>query len=272
MYRKGFTLIELLVVIAIIAILAAILFPVFAQARESARQTQCLSHEKQIILSALMYAGDYEERMPIVGSAIEPGTVLNGQKLNGQPFNGWSLIMQPYMKSRDVFRCPSMPQVFQGSGACAPYNGRPITNTYAYNWFLGADCSYPYPCGSSPGDEYYRSPDGSNIWNTPVQMAMISQPANVAAFFHAGSVPPYGATWGCTYVTVETPDFYNKIRPRVTHKNGDNVAFVDGHSKWYELKRVDSAGSRPAIYIWLSKGIWTYPFYPERTGGYPVTP
>ncbi len=62
--RKGFTLIELLVVIAIIAILAAILFPVFAQAREKARQTQCLSNEKQIGTSLMMYAQDYDEVLP----------------------------------------------------------------------------------------------------------------------------------------------------------------------------------------------------------------
>lgn len=261
--QQGFTLIELLVVIAIIAILAAILFPVFAQARESARQTNCLSNQKQLALGILMYANDFDEKMPIVGSAIEPGTLLNGQKLNGQPFNGWSLVMQPYTKNRGMFLCPSMPKMFSGSGACAAFNGQPITNNYAYNYFLGADASYPY------GD-YYRSPDGTDTWITPIQMSAISQPANTIAFMHSGSVPPYGATWGCTYVTIETPDFYNKIRPRVIHKNGDNLSFTDGHSKWFELKRVDSAGDRPAVYIWVSKGIWTYPFYPERTGGYVV--
>ncbi|MCX7689166.1 MAG: DUF1559 domain-containing protein, partial [Fimbriimonadales bacterium] len=96
MRKSGFTLIELLVVIAIIAILAAILFPVFAQARESARQNTCLSNLKQLILTGLMYANDYDERFMPVGAAIEPGTVQDGRKLNGQPFNGWSLVMQPY--------------------------------------------------------------------------------------------------------------------------------------------------------------------------------
>lgn len=272
MRKSGFTLIELLVVIAIIAILAAILFPVFAQARESARQNTCLSNLKQLILTTQMYANDYDERFMPVGAAIEPGTVQDGQKLNGQPFNGWSLVMQPYTKNRQIFLCPSMPTTFQGSGACARFNGQPITNHYAYNWFLGADCSYPYPCGSSPNNEYYRSPDGSDLYTTPITMAAVVQPANVISFFHSGSVPPYGTTWGCTYVTIETPDFYNKIRPRVTHKNGDNIAFVDGHAKWYELKEADSGGLRRAIYIWRSKNIWMYPYYPDRTGGFPVTP
>src|SRR5438034_10388441 len=97
--RSGFTLIELLVVIAIIAILAAILFPVFAQARESARQTRCLSNGKQIGLAMLMYSQDYDERLPIVGSAGEPTTILDCLKKNGQPFNGWSVVILLYMKS-----------------------------------------------------------------------------------------------------------------------------------------------------------------------------
>ena len=70
--RSAFTLIELLVVIAIIAILAAILFPVFAQARESARQSLCLSNGKQIGMAMLMYSQDYDERLPPIGSATEP--------------------------------------------------------------------------------------------------------------------------------------------------------------------------------------------------------
>jgi prepilin-type N-terminal cleavage/methylation domain-containing protein len=263
---SGFTLIELLVVIAIIAILAAILFPVFAQARESARQTRCLSNGKQIGLATLMYSQDYDERLPIVGSAGEPTTVLDGMKKNGQPFNGWSLVMLPYIKSRELFRCPSMPTIFEGSGVCAKFNGQPITNSYSYNWFLGADGSY-----GSPGDgDYGSSPDKLTRWDTPITQAAISRPANTIAFMHSNSVPPYGTTWGCTYMTIETPDFINKIRMRVTHKDGDNLVFADGHSKWFSLKDADSAGTRRQSYIRPELGIWTYPYYPERTGGYPV--
>jgi prepilin-type N-terminal cleavage/methylation domain-containing protein len=264
--RSGFTLIELLVVIAIIAILAAILFPVFAQARESARQSTCLSHGKQIGLAMQMYAQDYDERCPPVGSAIEPGTLLDGVKRNGQPFNGWSLVMLPYIKSRDLFLCPSMPRVFQGSGACSKFNGQPITNNYSYNWFLGADGSY----GRAGDGDYGSSPDKSHRWDTPIGLAQISRPANTIAFLHSNSVPPYGATWGCTYVTIETPDFINKIRMRVMHKDGDNLVFADGHSKWFSLKDADSAGQLRQTYIRDGLQIWMYPYYPERTGGYPV--
>jgi prepilin-type N-terminal cleavage/methylation domain-containing protein/prepilin-type processing-associated H-X9-DG protein len=94
--KHGFTLIELLVVIAIIAILAAILFPVFARAREKARQTSCLSNLKQIGLAAMMYAQDYDERM--VHSFI-------GQ--SGQGYTPWHEALEPYTKNDNIYECPS---------------------------------------------------------------------------------------------------------------------------------------------------------------------
>ena len=251
---SAFTLIELLVVIAIIAILAAILFPVFAQARESARQTSCLSNGKQIGLAALMYAQDYDEKWVIVGGE-NSNTLLDGKKSNGEPFNGWSLLLQPYTKNRQMFRCPSMPTVFSGSGGCANFNGQQMTNSYSYNWFLGSDASY-----GSPGDgDYGTSPDGSVNWTTPRSLAEINKPSNVIAFLHSNSVPPYGSTWGCTYVTIETPDFINKIRMRVVHKDGDNFTFADGHSKWFQIKDGDSATTLRQTYTRSSRGIWMIP-------------
>lgn len=94
--RKGFTLIELLVVIAIIAILAAILFPVFARAREKARQSSCLSNVKQLVLGVMMYAQDYDETLPgyhFVGSPTE--------------YNQWFEVIEPYVKNEQIFVCPS---------------------------------------------------------------------------------------------------------------------------------------------------------------------
>jgi prepilin-type processing-associated H-X9-DG protein len=155
-----------------------------------------------------------------------------------------------------------MDKSFSGSGDCAAFNGQRMTNHFAYNAWLGADDSY------SLG--YFTSNDGRTVLTSPLTLAQVSQPANVVSHFHAGSVPPYGATWGCVYVTIEMPDFYNKIRPRVIHKNGDNFAFVDGHAKWFEVKAADSAGARPDIFIWASKGMWMWPFYPENPGGFPV--
>jgi prepilin-type N-terminal cleavage/methylation domain-containing protein len=94
MQRRGFTLIELLVVIAIIAILAAILFPVFAKAREKARQTSCLSNTKQLCLSFLMYVQDYDEVFP-------------GRVMAPTPAVSWVALIYPYTKNSQLFRCPS---------------------------------------------------------------------------------------------------------------------------------------------------------------------
>ena len=91
MKRTGFTLIELLVVIAIIAILAAILFPVFARAREKARQTSCLSNVKELGLGFLMYAQDYDER-------LLPMSNSGGR---------WYVLIQPYIKNTQILKCPS---------------------------------------------------------------------------------------------------------------------------------------------------------------------
>ena len=111
---KGFTLIELLVVIAIIAILAAILFPVFARARENARRSSCQSNLKQIGLALAQYQQDYDERTLVV------------DENNGY---GWFTPVQPYIKSEQVFRCPSL------SESWTPASDRPDSD-YAINGFF----------------------------------------------------------------------------------------------------------------------------------------
>src|SRR5712692_8435415 len=113
--KKGFTLIELLVVIAIIAILAAILFPVFAQAREQARKTACLSNEKQIALAVSMYRQDWDSHGPFAGW---PRTVA-GQYSYSQD---WQFTIQPYLKHSQILPCPSDK---------ASFTDRPVS--YLYN-------------------------------------------------------------------------------------------------------------------------------------------
>src|SRR3954471_18682394 len=93
---KGFTLIELLVVIAIIALLAAILFPVFGRARENARRSSCQSNLKQIALGIKQYVQDYDERYPL-------------EQAGGANRTGWAIQVQPYLKSSQIFQCPSEP-------------------------------------------------------------------------------------------------------------------------------------------------------------------
>jgi prepilin-type N-terminal cleavage/methylation domain-containing protein/prepilin-type processing-associated H-X9-DG protein len=109
MNRRGFTLIELLVVIAIIAILAAILFPVFAKAREKARQTSCLSNVKQLALGLLQYAQDYDEIFPGY-SGYGPVIYPNG----GTGSAYWAWRIYPYVKNVQVYNCPSATTAWQG--------------------------------------------------------------------------------------------------------------------------------------------------------------
>ncbi|MEN6305791.1 MAG: DUF1559 domain-containing protein [Armatimonadia bacterium] len=104
MKRRGFTLIELLVVIAIIAILAAILFPVFAKAREKARQSSCLSNVKQIALGFIQYAQDYDEMFP-AGGAVAGDVAVWPNGTTGP--NYWPARVFPYVKNTQVFNCPS---------------------------------------------------------------------------------------------------------------------------------------------------------------------
>ncbi|NSW58243.1 MAG: DUF1559 domain-containing protein [Armatimonadetes bacterium] len=120
MSRRGFTLIELLVVIAIIAILAAILFPVFARAREKARQSSCSSNAKQLALGHLMYVQDYDEMFS--GRGKTGGVV---------PDRSWMKLIEPYIKNTQIFICPS------DSG---PHAWRDGTSSYGINCrAIGAD-------------------------------------------------------------------------------------------------------------------------------------
>jgi len=113
--RRGFTLIELLVVIAIIAILAAILFPVFARAREKARQSSCASNVKQICVACLQYAQDYDEKLHL--------------HRNEQSTYSWADLLQPYIKNEQIFMCPS------GSGGGSYVGSSANVHThYGWNW------------------------------------------------------------------------------------------------------------------------------------------
>lgn len=163
MTRKAFTLIELLVVIAIIAILAAILFPVFAQAREKARSTACLSNQKQLGTSIMMYTQDYDESFP---QAYWYKNDTNG----AGGYVHWSGMMQPYIKSIQLFVCPSDAQK-----GLVPTN-QPCANINDFTT-IGCDAQAPrlsYIPNSAFIPRKRRTVDPANV----VSSAAVEQPAS----------------------------------------------------------------------------------------------
>ena len=213
MTRRGFTLIELLVVIAIIAILAAILFPVFAQAREKARTVSCLSNFKQLGLSLTMYLQDYDEMVlprynacPSTGPAATPDAPLL-----------WTATIQPYVKNKQVFVCPSS-----------------SLSKYGDTWNTRSTISSGY--NQTISGWYYPTPDGCGNMILPTLPA-IQYPAKNVMF--ADSVPGpkpegyRGYLFGNTGLNVpftKTPAGSLGAR----HTEGTNLAFFDGHAKWFK--------------------------------------
>jgi len=168
--RSGFTLIELLVVIAIIALLAAILFPVFARAREKARQTVCLSNSKQLGIGYLMYMQDFDETFIFTG--------MVGSSTGG---DGWASRVYPYVKTAGLFACPddSNPATKAGFDG----NGKAVTKSlisYAVNANMPA--TTPFWLWGSPGPG-------------TVTLAKMDQPASTVAFYEAGGTEDGGAPY-----------------------------------------------------------------------------
>ena len=278
----AFTLIELLVVIAIIALLAAILFPVFAQARANARNTSDLNNLKQVTLAALMYAQDHDETWVPVGSWNDPSVTPHTHPDAPGPglrWQGWGLRLLPYAKSRAVFHSPWVPDTADWfTDACAASNGMVLSNTYQYNWFLGADGSFPFD--DPPLDLYTHTPNGKPL-DAPATFGDIAQPANTVAFSLNQARSPFGNAFGCAWNTLESSDFDNKLRWNAFFRGGGNLAFADGHVKFFVAKEADSAGANhPAcgggpshnVFNWSARGLWTYPAMPTDTGGYPDGP
>lgn len=285
--RRGFTLVELLVVIAIISVLAAILFPVFAQARGSARNTADMSNIRQLGMSVMIYVQDFDETYIPVGSWNDPTiTPYNHPDSPGPGLRwmGWGLRLLPYAKSSGLFHSPWMPETATWwTGPCATSNGERITNTYQYNWFLGRDGSYPFdfPAGNgAPEDDYTHTPNGQ-LLTSPLPLSGVSQPAGTVLFTLNQATSPYGNDFGCDWNTLESSDFDNKLLWRAVFREGGNLAFADGHAKFLVAKEADAAGTGyPAcgggpshvVYNWTARGIWAYPALPDDGGGYPDGP
>jgi prepilin-type N-terminal cleavage/methylation domain-containing protein/prepilin-type processing-associated H-X9-DG protein len=224
--RRGptaFTLIELLVVIAIIAILAAILFPVFAQAREKARQTACLNNQKQVGTAMLMYTQDYDEMLPLGYTAA--GNSLGDVEPFASPTapDNWIRGIMTYLKSYQVLRCPSAVPATLANG---PKQG-------------------PVPTGES---------DASIQGNAVIMqrgLAEIPAPAEIVFLgeenirvsrallrprYRNGTNPRVFEHWhGFEPTTNPLVERYNS-----THNEGGNVLYCDGHAKWSKYKSLRS--------------------------------
>jgi prepilin-type N-terminal cleavage/methylation domain-containing protein/prepilin-type processing-associated H-X9-DG protein len=209
--RKGFTLIELLVVIAIIAILAAILFPVFGRAREKARQANCLSNLKQIGMAVTMYAQDNDEFYPNVGDAYGN--------------NGWVLGISPYVKNSQVFVCPDY-RVAAGSAGVQLFSDL-WTN----------QCGYGWNCGSLVNDAF----QGDGLITTNSLGVFSGVVSDASATIMVGDMEQIGASSGISgtqmYIAYYVgSDAGQTITDR--HNGGGCYVFCDGHAKWFARAKV----------------------------------
>jgi prepilin-type N-terminal cleavage/methylation domain-containing protein/prepilin-type processing-associated H-X9-DG protein len=276
---SGFTLIELLVVIAIIAILAAILFPVFAQAREKARETQCLSNKKQIGLAIMQYVQDYDEVYPIndwsychvtqVGPIV--GGVGSGNCTAPNEWAdtqiGWMESIQPYVKSSGVLQCPdaknsSLTFIDGPGGGAAGEVIAPWCEIGANEWIV-----------SSVSPTVYTVQ-----WKGNISMGKIGQPAalplvadsvfgtfiDAARLMNANydSTKPTQPWW--TYPVTPVPSM-------ARHQGGCSIVYGDGHAKWIpqsamvwdpNLKNINNGTPCGNVPQQTNPWCWSIPLHP----------
>jgi prepilin-type N-terminal cleavage/methylation domain-containing protein/prepilin-type processing-associated H-X9-DG protein len=198
----GFTLIELLVVVAIIGVLAAILFPVFARARENARRSSCMSNEKQLGLGFTMYAQDYDERLP---SYTYRGT----SNVSGN----WMDMIEPYVKSHQIYYCPSGTSIPNKDGT---FDARLVNYGINYLYLTTTET------GAIP---YTGCKDTVTSYCKGVALASVNSPSETVLLADRD-----GGVGGNNFIT----DKGGKA-PTALHLEGANITFVDGHVKWMKI-------------------------------------
>jgi prepilin-type N-terminal cleavage/methylation domain-containing protein/prepilin-type processing-associated H-X9-DG protein len=255
--RRGFTLIELLVVIAIIAILAAILFPVFAKVREKARQISCLSNEKQIGLALVQYASDYNSAWP--GGQLSDKNTIPGQ--------GWASLVFPYIKSTGVFKCPDDPTTPDAAGdvpVSYAFNSNAAGDEYQGNFAPGLDSSFNAPANTvalfevngvtaNIGTTYSTSTSGDGA------SQLLATPTVTNSSFADDGLDASSITIGAAGVNLNfatslmggfnlaatVPTIYGEWNATTggIHTGGSNFLMADGHSKWLRGSQVSSGAN-----------------------------
>jgi prepilin-type N-terminal cleavage/methylation domain-containing protein/prepilin-type processing-associated H-X9-DG protein len=218
MRRQGFTLIELLVVIAIIAILAAILFPVFAQAREKARQSSCLSNCRQIGTALTMYRQDWDGKGPFSGWPYSKGR-FNVHDGNSDYELDWQFTIQPYLKNIQLLRCPSDK---------AAYADRPVS--YLYNPYMNPNRQSITESQVENAAEYVL------IWEGYAPKESATKKVDLDPRYPVNMYRQY-APWGA-----RARDIADAVYGLPRHNEGGNVIYFDLHAKWIRYGN----GSTPA--------------------------
>ena len=261
---RGFTLIELLIVIAIIALLAAMLFPVFARTRENARRSSCASNLKQIAMGMIQYTQDYDERLPF----DLPIPNRHVSTTDGKPYTAtcgvtstaciriyWPDLLHPYLKSGKIFNDPSRAnQYFGGCKFLAGAGGNcPSTATVAKPWIYNG---YPLTAKDQNGGNRSRRDNiaygyaeylaRSVSTGNPLSIASVNYPSEklLVAESSSYSIKVPTAIGSC-----------GNMIPR--HFNGVNVAFVDGHVKWskWDFVCADENTSDATRRLWFPNGV-----------------
>lgn len=254
----AFTLIELLVVIAIIAILAAILFPVFAQARDKARQTSCLSNQKQIGIGIMQYVQDYDETYPVCNQSY----VATPQVTLGRV--SWMRHLYTYTKSIEIMKCPNAlygddyaiaTGTTQNGIAIPSENGAAPSMTFnrrslgVNRWVFMA-----IPPGTVP------APANPTLAPYPITESMIGRPTELVMVADSAA-DMVEQPWYITYANWNKPNYTNSgdfmnlalaarqasITKYSRHQGGANIVYGDGHAKWSKNEALNYDGATAFI-------------------------
>lgn len=263
--KHAFTLIELLVVIAIIAILAAILFPVFAQAKEAAKKTDCLSNTEQLSLALVMYGNDNDDYMPAI-LQNQPGP-YNDPGGNNIPYD---MQVQPYIKNYAIFKCPD-DDTDGGVPSYVPFwdnrfRSRQLKRSYGIAGHINTNQAHGDDPNTGMGSSPYDSgSDGSSI---PRSFTEFDQPADTISLLEDwvnsnGEDDSWiGTPYGSAFLNCDTAELAGRpipphgpadllpqtcmsfitFKPAPGHTGGTNFAFADGHAKnmnWYQIRHND---------------------------------